>query len=213
MAWLDRVKMVRQFLKTLLLRGVKISRKSQKTVTVVTFCIFSFCLYGRQRSSRTSGSTLITAGAPRRSSPLRYFSYPHPSPSRRPTEQEWGLLSENGAGQLALRPRRLSNSENVVKDCQRIAAPSLRPSHTSWISPSSPRKTVCSHTWWTSLRPLPFSWERHKPFWLTRHGPERISWHSRAGHSPFRQRFWRWKPLRWDFSDLPPPPPFLLLSI
>ncbi len=33
-----------------------------------------------------------------------------------------GLLSKNEAGQLALCPRRLSNNENVVSDCQRIAA-------------------------------------------------------------------------------------------
>ncbi len=53
-------------------------RKSQykKTDWVATFFIFSFCQYGLQRSSLTSGSALITAGAPRWSSPLCHFSSP-----------------------------------------------------------------------------------------------------------------------------------------
>jgi hypothetical protein len=33
-----------------------------------------------------------------------------------------GLLSKNEGSQLSLRPGRLSNSENVVSECQRIAA-------------------------------------------------------------------------------------------
>jgi hypothetical protein len=67
-----------------------ISGKSQykQTDRVGTFCIFSFCQYGLQRSSRTSGSALITAGAPRQSSPPCYFSYPHLSSYRRPPERE-----------------------------------------------------------------------------------------------------------------------------
>ncbi len=62
----------------------------KQTVGVATFCVFSFCQYGSQRSSCISGSALITAGAPRRSWPPCYFSYPHPSSSRRPSEREWG---------------------------------------------------------------------------------------------------------------------------
>ncbi len=60
----------------------------KKPVILATFCIFSFCQYGRQRSSLASGSALITAGAPRRSSPPCYFSYPHLSSYRRPPERE-----------------------------------------------------------------------------------------------------------------------------
>jgi hypothetical protein len=95
-----------------------ISGKSRykKTGIVATFSMFSFCQYGRQQPSRSSGSALITAGAPRRSSPPSYFSYPI-------SVLIGGLLSENEAGQLALCPQgRLSKSENIVSDCQRIAA-------------------------------------------------------------------------------------------
>ncbi len=59
----------------------------KKTVIVSTFCIFSFCQYGRQRSSRTSSGSALTAGAPRRSSPPCYFSYAHLSSYWRPPER------------------------------------------------------------------------------------------------------------------------------
>jgi hypothetical protein len=60
----------------------------RKTVIVMTFCIFSFCQHGRQQSSCTSGSALITAEGPLRISPPCYFSYPPPRPFRRPPERE-----------------------------------------------------------------------------------------------------------------------------
>jgi hypothetical protein len=174
----------------------------------MTFCIFCFCQYGRQRSSRTSGSTLITAGALRRSSPPRYFSYPPPSPSRRPPEREWRRPA------LSLPPAASQTVRTLSETIKESQPPSLRPPDTSWIVPSSsPLKTICYHIWLTSLRASPFSWERRKPFWPTRHRPERVSWHSLAGHSPLRRRYRRWKLLWWDFSDPPPPPPFLLLSL
>ncbi len=183
------------------------NRNIKKTDRVATFSIFSFCQYGRQRSSRTSGSALITAGAPRQSSPPCYFSYPHLSSYRRPPEREWrrpALSSSPAASQTV---RTLSQTVKGSRPS------SLRPPHTSWIAPSSsPRKTIFSPTWPTSLRASPVSWERRKPFWPTRLGPERVSWHSLAGHSPIRQPYWRWKPLCWDFSDQPPPLPFLILG-
>ncbi len=114
------------------------NRNIKKTVIVTTFGIFSFCQYGRQRSSRTSGSALVTTGPPRRSSPLCYFSYPPPSPSRRPLEREWrqpALSSPPAASQTV---RTLSK---IVKE-SRLSL--LRPPQTSWIAPSSiPRKTIC----------------------------------------------------------------------
>ncbi len=158
----------------------------KKTVIVATFCVFSFCQYGRQRSSRTSGSALITAGAPRRSSLPRYFSYPHLSSYRRPPEREWGQPACSSPPATSQRVRTLSET---VKG-------SLRPPHKSWLAPSSSwRLTVFSPTWPTSLRASPFSWERHKPFWLTCQGPERVSWHSLAGHSPIQRPYRWWKPL------------------
>ncbi len=166
-----------------------ISGKSQykKTDRVATFSIFSFCQYGLQRSSRTSGSALITAGAPRRSSPPCYFSYPHLSSYRRPPEWEWRRPARSLPPAASQRVRTLSQT---VKESRQ---PSLRLPHTSWIAPySSPRKTVFSPTWPTSLRASPFSWERRKPFWPTRHGPERVSWHSLASHSPIRRQYRRW---------------------
>ncbi len=88
----------------------------KKTVIVTTFCIFSFCQYGCQRSSRTSGSSLFTAGALWQSLLLGYFSYPHLTASRRPPELEWGWQARSWP------PGRLSNSKNVVADCQSIVA-------------------------------------------------------------------------------------------
>ncbi len=180
----------------------------KKTDIVATFCIFSFCQHGSQRSSRTSGSALITAGGPWRSSPPCYFLYPHLSSYRRTPEREWrqpALSSPLAASQTV---RTLSQT---VKGSRPL---SLWPPHTSWIAPfSSPRKTVFSPTWPTSLRASPFSRERRKPFWPTRQGPEQVSWHSLAGHSPIRRPYRRWKPLCWDFSDRPPLPPFLILRL
>ncbi len=155
---------------------------NKKTVLVATFCMFSFCQYDSQRSSRTSDSALITAGAPRRSSLPCYFSYLHPISSRRPAEREWGrpALSSPPAASQTVR-----TMSQTVKESR---PPSLRPPHTSWKAPSSSlRKTACSPTWPTSLRASPFSWERRKPFWPTFHGPERVSWHSLACHSPLRR--------------------------
>ncbi len=161
------------------------NRNNKKTVILAPFCIFSFCQYGRQRSLCTSGSALITAGAPRRSSPPCYFSYPHLSSYRRPPEREWrrpARTSPTAASQ------RVSTLSQPVKE---LWPPSLRPPHTSWIAPSSSQgKTVFSPT---SLRASPFSWEGRKPFWPTRQGPEWFSWHSLAGHSPIQRPYRRWK--------------------
>ncbi len=155
-----------------------------KTVIVATFCIFSFCQYGRQRSSRTSDSALITARAPQRSSPPCYFSYPHLSSYRRPPEREWGRLA------LSLSQATSQTVRTMSQTVKESRLPSLRPPHTSWKAPSSSvRKTACSPTWPTSLRASPFSWELRILFWPTRHGPERVSWHSLAGHSPLRQPY------------------------
>ncbi len=158
----------------------------------MTFCIFSFCQYGRQRSSHTSGSALVTARAPQWSSPPGYFSYPHPISSRRPPEGEWGqpALSSSSAASQTVRTMSQAVKESLP--------PSLQPPHTSWKTPlSSPRKTACSPTWPTSLRASLFSWERRKRFWPTHHGPEQVSWHSLGGHSPLRRPYRRWKPLWW----------------
>jgi hypothetical protein len=74
------------------------NRIIKKTDRVSTFSIFSFCQYGLQRSSRTSGRALITGGAPRQ---VRRHAI-----SRTPISVLLGgLLSENEGGQLSLRPR------------------------------------------------------------------------------------------------------------
>ncbi len=157
----------------------------QKTVIVATFCIFSFCQYGRQRPLRTLESALITAEAPRRSSPPWYFSYPHLSSYRRPPEREWGRPA------LSLPPAASQRVRTMSQTVKESWQPLLRLPHTSWKAPSSSlRKTACSPTWPTSLRASPFSWEQRKPFWPTHHGPERVSWHSLVFHSPL------WRPYR-----------------
>ncbi len=84
------------------------NRNNKKTVILATFCIFSFCQYGRQRSSRTSGSALITAGAPRQSSPPCYFSYPHLSSYRRLPEREWRRPARTSPPSASQRVRMLS---------------------------------------------------------------------------------------------------------
>ncbi len=154
-----------------------------------------------------SGSALITAGAPRRSAPPCYFSYPYISSSRRPPERERGRPA------CFLPPAASQTVRTMSQTVQESWPPSLRPPHTSWNDPSSsPRKIACSPTWPTSLKASPFSWERRRPFWPTRHGPERVSWHSLASHSPLQRSYRRWKLLWWDFSD-PPLPQFLLLRL
>ncbi len=157
--------------------------------------------YGRQRSSHTSDSALITAGAPRRRLPLCYFSYPHPISSRRPPEREWGRPA------LSSSPGHLSNSENDVSDCQGIAATiASAASHvlkSSFFISKEDRLFIHLADFFKSL---PFSWPK-------RHGPERVSWDSVASHSPLRWPYRQRKPLWWDFSDPPQPPSFLLLSL
>ncbi len=120
-----------------------------------------------------------------------------------------GLLSENEVGQLSLRPwpplkqweRCLRLSKKLGCHCfGRLTRPEI-----SFVIFKEDRL-------FTHLA-LPFSWEQRKWFWQTCHGPEWVSWHSLASHSPLRQPYRRWKPLWWDFSDSPPPPSFLLLSL
>ncbi len=148
--------------------------------------MLSFCQYGRQRSSRTLDSVLITAGAPRQSSLPWYFSYPHLSSYRRPPEREWGRPA------LSLPPAASQTVRTMSQTVKESRPPLLWPPHTSWKAPSSSlRKTACSPTWPTSLRASPFSWERRKPFWATHHGPERVSWHSLVSHSPLRRPYRR----------------------
>ncbi len=111
-------------------------------------------------------------------------------------------------------PGHLSNSENVVSDCQRIAAAiASAASHILNRSFFISKENRFSPTWPTSLRASPFSWERRKLFWPTRHGPEKVSWHSLASHSPIWRPYRRCKLLCWDFSDPPPLPLFLILRL
>ncbi len=119
-----------------------------------------------------------------------------------------GLLSKNEASQLALHPQ-----PPLKQWEQRIAAAIT--SATSHVQNCSffisMENSFFSPIWPTSLRASPFSWERRKPFWPTRQGLERVSWHSLTGHSQIRQPYRRWKPWCWDFSDRLPP--FLILRL
>ncbi len=161
----------------------KISIK--KTIKVRLLSVFSFSQYGRWRSSRTSGSALITAGVPWWSSLPRYFSYPPLSASRRPPEWEWSRPARSSPLDASQRVRML------FKTVKEARPPALRPPCTSWIAPSSSqRKTVWPPTLADFFESFRLFWERREPFWPTRHGPERVSWHFLAGHSPF------WRPYR-----------------
>ncbi len=122
-----------------------------------------------------------------------------------------GLLSNGEAGQLVLHPwpthqqweRCLRLSRNHGSHCcDHLAHPDSLLLHLLVHEVGQPLaswRTSCPCEEWCEL------------FWLTHHGPERVSWHSLASHSPLRRRYRRWKPLRWDFSD--PPPPFRLLCL
>jgi hypothetical protein len=65
-----------------------VNEKNQLYV-VRPFCIFSLSSWLRATFT-LSGSSLITAGAPRQSLPLFYFSNTHLSSSSRPPGWEWG---------------------------------------------------------------------------------------------------------------------------
>jgi hypothetical protein len=102
------------------------NRNIKKTDRVATFSIFSFCQYGRQRSSRTSGSALITAGAPWQSSPPCYFSCPHLSSYRRPPERDWRRPALSSPPPASQTVRTLSQTVKGSRPS------SLQPPHTSW---------------------------------------------------------------------------------
>ncbi len=159
---------------------------NKKMIIVRLFSVLSFSQYGRRRSSRASGSALITAGAPWRSSPPCYFSYPCLSTSRRPPEWEWGRPARSSPPAASQRVRKLS------KTVKEPWLPSLWTPCKSWIAPSSSqRKTVWSPTLANFFESFRLSWERREPFWPTCHGPEWVSWHSLAGHFPFRRPYWQ----------------------
>ncbi len=83
---------------------------------------------------------------------------------------------------------------------------SLQMPHMSWLSPSSSHnKTFLTPIWPPSLRAADPCEERHELFLSTWCWPERVFWHSPAGHSQFQRWYRRWKPLHWDFSDPPLP--------
>ncbi len=102
----------------------------KNTVIVATFFVFGFCQYGHQRSSRISGSALITVEAPRWSSPPYYFSYPHLSSYRRPPEREWGRPARSSPLAASQTVRTLSQTVKESPHTFRIARS------------SSPRKTI-----------------------------------------------------------------------
>ncbi len=143
-------------------------------------------------------SALTTAGASRRRSPVRHFLYPLQL-------LLGGLLIEAEAGEIALR---------------------LWPTHQQWERCPRWLKIRSDHRWdrlsrsgSLLLRSLVKQFDRPpgqlpesgRLLWrVAWHcGPERVSWHSLNDHSPLRRRSQQWTPSRWDFSDPPPPLPFL----
>ncbi len=118
-----------------------------------------------------------------------------------------GLLSKNEAGQLATCPQ---STHTQRERCLRLSKNRGRHRFSRLIHPEShlfiskwSRLVTHLANFFESFR---FSWEQREPFWLTRHGPEQVSWHSLAGHSPL-QRWYQ------QLKSLPPPPSFLLLCL
>ncbi len=117
------------------------------------------------------------------------------------------LLSKNEADQLATCSQ---PTHTLWKCCRRLSQNRGRHRFSRLTHPES----LLFISKWSHLfthlanffESLRFSWERCEPFWLTHHGSEQVSWHSLAGHSPFRRRYRRMK-------SLPPPPSFLLLCL